>query len=92
MLKAIDDLHWNGIKVFSSTLDSTKKVFDIDFKEPCCIVMGGEDKGVQPYLNKACDELFSIPMAGAFDSFNVSVATGIILYEAMKQKMPVQRS
>ena len=87
LLKAVDDLHWNGIKVFASAMNAEKKVFEIDFKDPCCIVMGGEEKGVQPYLVKAADSPFSIPMAGAFDSFNVSVATGIILYEAMKQRM-----
>jgi 23S rRNA (guanosine2251-2'-O)-methyltransferase len=87
LLKAIDDLHWNGIKVFTSAMNADKKVFEIDFREPCCIVMGGEEKGVQPYLTKAADIDFSIPMAGTFDSFNVSVATGIILYEAMKQRI-----
>lgn len=87
LLKAIDDLHHNGIQVFTSAMTSETKVFEIDFKIPCCIVMGGEEKGVQPYLAKASDHLFSIPMTGAFDSLNVSVATGIILYEAMKQRM-----
>ena len=48
--------------------------------------MGSEQKGVQPYISKAADEHFSIPMAGDFDSFNVSVAAGIILYEAMTQR------
>ena len=87
LLKAIDDLHWNGIKVFTSAMSGEKKVFEVEFADPCCIIMGGEEKGVQPYLTKAADTVFSIPMAGAFDSFNVSVATGIILYEAMKQRM-----
>lgn len=87
LLKAIDDLHWNGIKVFSSAMVTDKKVFEVEFTEPCCIISGSEEKGVQPYLTKAADVVFSIPMAGAFDSFNVSVATGIILYEAMKQRM-----
>ncbi len=50
-------------------------------------MMGSEDNGLQPYLNKAADEHFTIPMAGDFDSFNVSVAAGIILYEAMKKRM-----
>lgn len=86
LLKAIDDLHMNGIKVFVSAMDQVKKLHEIDFREPSCIVMGSENKGVQPYISKAADERFSIPMAGDFDSFNVSVATGIILYEAMKQR------
>jgi 23S rRNA (guanosine2251-2'-O)-methyltransferase len=87
LLKAIDDLHWNGIKVFSSGMKADKKIFEIEFTDPCCIVMGGEEKGVQPYLSKAADAVFAIPMVGAFDSLNVSVATGIVLYEAMKQRL-----
>jgi 23S rRNA (guanosine2251-2'-O)-methyltransferase len=86
LLKAIDELHLNGIKVFVSDTGNDKKLPDIDFKGPCCIVMGSEGKGVQPYISKAADDGFFIPMAGEFDSFNVSVATGIILYEAMKQR------
>jgi 23S rRNA (guanosine2251-2'-O)-methyltransferase len=48
--------------------------------------MGSEDKGIYPALMKICDEQFKIPMAGDFESLNVSVATGIILYEVMKQR------
>jgi 23S rRNA (guanosine2251-2'-O)-methyltransferase len=87
LLKAIDELHLNGIKIFTSEPKASKKLFELDFKGPGCIVMGSEDKGVQPYLTKAADERFAIPMASTFDSLNVSVAAGIILYEAMKQRM-----
>jgi 23S rRNA (guanosine2251-2'-O)-methyltransferase len=86
LLKAVDTLHLNGIKVFTSEMRAERKVFDLPLAEPCCIVMGSEDKGVQPYIKKAADEFFSIPMAGDFDSLNVSVAAGIILYEAMKKR------
>jgi 23S rRNA (guanosine2251-2'-O)-methyltransferase len=86
LLKAVDQLHLNGIKVFTSGLKTNKSIFEIDFREPCCIIMGSEDKGVRPYLSKAADEVFSIPMAGRFDSFNVSVAAGIILFEAMRRR------
>ena len=86
LLKAVDTLHLNGIKVFTSEMKASKKLFQLDFKEPCCIIMGNEEKGVQQYMSKAADEHFTIPMKGGFDSFNVSVATGIILYEAMKQR------
>jgi 23S rRNA (guanosine2251-2'-O)-methyltransferase len=48
--------------------------------------MGGEEHGVYPAVMKICDELFHIPMVGKFESLNVSVATGMILYEAMKQR------
>lgn len=87
LLKAIDELHLNGIKVFASEMEAEKNVFHCDFKEPCAIIMGSEEKGIHPALTKACDEKFKIPMAGNFESLNVSVATGIILFEAMKQRL-----
>ena len=87
LMKAVDDLHLNGIKVLASEMTAKKAVFEMDFKEPVAIVMGGEEKGIYPALMKICDEKFKIPMAGDFESLNVSVATGIILYEVMKQRM-----
>jgi 23S rRNA (guanosine2251-2'-O)-methyltransferase len=87
LLKALDTLHLNGIKVFTSEMHTPKKLFELDLTEPCCIIMGSEEKGVQSYMSKAADDHFTIPMKGNFDSFNVSVATGIILYEAMRQRM-----
>jgi 23S rRNA (guanosine2251-2'-O)-methyltransferase len=87
LLKAVDDLHLNGIKVFTSEMQAKKKLYELDLTEPCCIIMGNEEKGVQSYMSKAADEHFSIPMKGEFDSLNVSVASGIILYEAMKQRI-----
>jgi 23S rRNA (guanosine2251-2'-O)-methyltransferase len=88
LLKAVDTLHLNGIRVFTSEMQAEKKIFELDMVAPCCMVMGSEDKGVQPYIRKAADEHFTIPMTGDFDSLNVSVAAGIILYEAMKQRLP----
>lgn len=87
LMKAVDTLHLNGIKVYASEMKATKKVFELPYTEPCCIIMGSEDKGVFSGLLKICDEVFNIPMAGDFESFNVSVATGIILFEAMKQRL-----
>ena len=87
LMKAVDELHLNGIKVFASELSAKKNVFDCNFSEPCAIVMGSEEKGIYPALIKICDEKFKIPMPGDFESLNVSVATGMILYEAMKQRM-----
>lgn len=86
LLKAIDELHLNGIKVLASEMTAAKNVFAIDFKEPLAIIMGSEEKGIYPALLKASDEKFKIPMANDFESLNVSVATGMILYEAMKQR------
>ena len=86
LMKAVDELHMNGIKVFASEMTATQNIYDCSFSEPCAIVMGGEEKGIYPALLKICDEQFQIPMTGDFDSLNVSVATGIILYEVMKQR------
>ena len=86
LMKAVDDLHLNGIKVFASEMSAEKNVFDCNFSEPCAIVMGSEEKGIYPALLKICDEKFKIPMKGEFESLNVSVATGMILYEVMKQR------
>ncbi|MEO0065724.1 MAG: rRNA ((2251)-2-O)-methyltransferase RlmB [Bacteroidota bacterium] len=87
LLKAVDDLHLNGIAVYTSEMRADKNVYDLDFSVPCCVIMGDEGRGVQPYLAKAADAFFKIPMAAKFDSLNVSVATGMILYEGMKQRM-----
>jgi 23S rRNA (guanosine2251-2'-O)-methyltransferase len=86
LMKAVDELHLNGIKVFASEMTAAKNVFDCNFNEPCAIVMGNEEKGIYPALMKICDERFKIPMVGDFESLNVSVATGMILYEVMRQR------
>lgn len=87
LMKAVDDLHLNGIKAYASEMTAKKKLFELDFVTPCCVIMGSEDKGVFPPLMKICDEKFTIPMSGDFESLNVSVATGMILYESVKQRM-----
>jgi len=87
LMKAVDELHLNGIKVFASEMTASKNVFDCDFKEPCAIIMGNEEKGIYPALMKICDEKFKIPMSGDFESLNVGVATGMILYEVTKQRL-----
>jgi len=50
------------------------------------MIMGSEENGVYPALMKICDEKFKIPMTGSFESLNVGVATGMILYEVMRQR------
>ena len=88
---AVDTLHLNGISVMGAEMKADQKVYEMDFKQPCCIIMGSEEKGIQRFLSKAADTHFAIPIAGSFDSYNVSVAAGIILYEAMKQRIPHPR-
>ncbi|HEY6505651.1 MAG TPA: 23S rRNA (guanosine(2251)-2'-O)-methyltransferase RlmB [Chitinophagaceae bacterium] len=86
LMKAVDELHMNGIKVFASEMKGDKNIYDANLSEPCAIVMGSEEKGIYPALLKICDEKIKIPMTGDFESLNVSVATGMILYEVMRQR------
>ena len=86
LMKAVDELHLNGISVRASEMTAEKKLYELDWKEPVAIIMGSEEKGIFPALMKISDERFRIPMSGNFESLNVSVATGMILYEAMKQR------
>lgn len=87
LMKAVDTLHLNGIRVYASEMTAENSVFELEYREPCCIIAGSEDKGIFPGLLKISDSIFKIPMMGQFESLNVSVATGIILYEAMKQRL-----
>lgn len=83
----LETLKMNGIKLFSSDLVAATSLLDLNFKEPCCIVLGAEEKGISKLTQQECDQTFKIPMVGEFDSFNVSVATGIICFEVMKQRL-----
>ncbi len=86
LMKAIDLLHSNGISVYASEIKAKKNVSDINFKDPSAIIIGSEEKGIYPAILKIADEKFKIPMKGDFESLNVSVATGMILYEVNKQR------
>lgn len=86
LMKAVDELHLNGIKVYATEMTAAKSFADCNFSEPSAIVLGSEEKGIYPALMKICDEKIKIPMASGFESLNVSVATGIILYEVLKQR------
>jgi 23S rRNA (guanosine2251-2'-O)-methyltransferase len=88
LMKAVDDLHLNGIRVFASDMKATSPVYNCNFTEPSAIIMGSEEKGIFPALLKICDGSFRIPMMSDFESLNVGVATGMILYEVMKQRLP----
>ncbi|WP_346236978.1 23S rRNA (guanosine(2251)-2'-O)-methyltransferase RlmB [Niabella insulamsoli] len=86
LMKAVDELHLNGVSVFASEMTASKNISDCDFSVPAAVVMGSEEKGIYPALLKICDERIRIPMKNNFESLNVSVATGMILYEVMKQR------
>lgn len=86
LMKAVDTLHLNGIVVFAAEMTAKTYLHELDFNQPCAVIMGGEENGVFPALMKIADQSFQIPMIGNFESLNVSVATGIILYESVKQR------
>ncbi len=85
--QAIDILRLNGIQVLGTRMESSIPVFDAEMTMPSCIVMGAEDKGISKDVIRRADHLIHIPMSANFDSLNVSVATGMILYEAMRQRL-----
>lgn len=84
--QAIDIVHMNGLQVVATALQSNTNIHDVDLTIPLALIMGAEDKGVSDYVLKQADHLVRIPMAGQFDSLNVSVASGIMLYEIQRQK------
>jgi len=85
--QAIDIFRLNGIKVCGTNMKASVPVYKTDLILPCAIVMGAEDTGISKDVLKRADELIHIPMMTEFDSLNVSVATGMILYEAMRQRL-----
>jgi 23S rRNA (guanosine2251-2'-O)-methyltransferase len=87
---AIKLIKAHGIKVFAASENAGLPVQQCDFTEPCAIVLGDEGKGISNFVMKQCDDAFSIPMIGDFDSLNVSVSAGIALYEAMQQRQAKQ--
>ncbi len=66
--------------------EGTESIFDIDFTGPTVLVMGGEGEGMRRLTRDGCDRLARIPMQGKVESLNVSVATAVCLYEAMRQR------
>lgn len=84
--QAIDILKLNGIQIVATALQASAPIHKADLDMPLAIVMGSEDKGVSDFVLKHADHLVQIPMTGNFDSLNVSVAAGIMLYEVFKQQ------
>lgn len=86
LTQCINSLQENGYKVIGASEKSALNYTHIDYKVPIAIVMGAEDKGLSPDVLRRCDELAAIPILGKVGSLNVSVASGIILYEAVRQR------
>ncbi|MBR8702890.1 putative TrmH family tRNA/rRNA methyltransferase [Porphyromonas levii] len=82
----IDFLKESGIKVIGASEKATGQMYDVQMKGALALVMGAEDTGLSEYSLSNCDDLVRIPLFGEIGSLNVSVATGILLYEAVRQK------
>tara|TARA_R110002049_G_scaffold993_3_gene7181 strand:- start:59472 stop:60209 length:738 start_codon:yes stop_codon:yes gene_type:complete len=76
----------SGIKVIAATEKTDNMVYDVSFKEPCAIIMGSEDRGINPSILKVVDDKAKLPLLGDIESLNVSVACGAFLYEAVRQR------
>lgn len=76
----------SGIKITAATEKAVKLYTESDMKTPLAIVMGAEDKGVSPAVLQLCNEQLKIPLFGKIESLNVSVATGLMIYEAVRQR------
>jgi len=87
LMTTVEFLQLNGVQVIAADLKGDKMLYDLELNGPLAIVMGDEAKGVNRMLLEKVDQPFKIPMRGQTDSFNVSVATGIILYEVLRQQM-----
>jgi 23S rRNA (guanosine2251-2'-O)-methyltransferase len=85
--QAIDVIRLNGIQLLGTQMKGSVPVHESDLTIPTVIVMGAEDTGISKDVIKKADQLIRIPMVTNFDSLNVSVATGMILYEALRQRI-----
>jgi 23S rRNA (guanosine2251-2'-O)-methyltransferase len=83
---AIDYLKLNGVTIGGADLRGEQWLHEADWNAPTAIVMGDERRGISDHLVAKLDACFKIPMAGSTNSFNVSVAAGIVLYEILKQR------
>lgn len=76
-----------GLWVVGLAPEAPKPWFSFDFRSPVAVVVGSEGKGLRPRVASHCDELLSLPQRGKVRSLNLSVATGIVLYEVVRQRM-----
>lgn len=83
---AIFYLQGSGIKTVAATEKTENSLYDISLTEPLAIIMGSEDRGINPSVLKIVDESAKLPMSGSIGSLNVSVACGAFLYETVRQR------
>lgn len=87
LVQTIQQLKKGGFWIMGSHLtDESKNFSELDYKMPLALVVGNEEKGIRKLVAENCDFLIKIPMKGKIDSLNVSVATGVLLFEINRQR------
>ncbi|MCS5587968.1 MAG: 23S rRNA (guanosine(2251)-2'-O)-methyltransferase RlmB [Porticoccaceae bacterium] len=88
LARTLKKLQQLGVWAVGTTGDAEKTIYEIDLKGPIVLVMGSEGSGMRQLIRTQCDFLAKLPMAGEVSSLNVSVATGVCLFEAVRQRNP----
>ena len=86
LARTLGELKERGIWVLGTSGDADKSLYQADLQGPVALVLGAEGAGLRQLTRKSCDELLHIPMQGAVESLNVSVASALCLYEALRQR------
>ncbi len=86
LARTLNELKERNIWVIGTSGDAPRTLYQADLKTPVALVLGAEGPGMRQLTRKTCDELVCIPMRGAVESLNVSVASGVCLYEALRQR------
>lgn len=86
LVRTIEMLKQSGVWIYGTALETEHSIYTFDFSCSVALIMGSEDKGLRRLTKSNCDGLFSIPMLGAVESLNISVATAVALYEIVRQR------
>ena len=86
LARTLNELKEREILVVGTAEDAPRSIWEVDLSGPVALVFGAEGRGLRQLTAKTCDELVHLPMRGAVESLNVSVASGICLYEAARQR------
>jgi 23S rRNA (guanosine2251-2'-O)-methyltransferase len=86
LARCIGELKAQGIRVVGASDDAPATLYEADLRGPLALVLGAEGKGLRQLTRTSCDALMRIPMHGAVESLNVSVAAGVCLFEARRQR------
>ena len=87
LARTMRELQEAGVWLIGTDDQTEKTLYDVDFTGPVALVMGAEGEGMRRLTRETCDDLVQIPMLGGVESLNVSVASGVCLYEARRQRM-----